>query len=214
MLLGVRGVDLSGRRFGMLTVIEKVKVERGIYKWKCLCDCGKEHLVTTWHLVNGDVKSCGCNHFKACVTHGMTETRLYHIWCTMKARCFRKTSAKYPRYGGRGITMCDEWKNNFQNFYDWSMANGYKENLSIDRIDNNGDYCPSNCRWTDAVTQMNNTSANVLIEYNGEIKTIAQTARDNGISQSLLWKRLNRGWSVKKSIETPKITTFLGSTDV
>lgn len=210
--MGVQGADLTGQRFGKLLVIEKVKFGYANYKWRCVCDCGNEHFVKTYHLLHGDVKSCGCEHFKACVTHGMTETRLYHIWCTMKARCYRKTAQKYQRYGGRGIVMCEEWKNDFQSFYDWSMANGYQDNLSIDRIDNDGNYYPSNCRWADARTQANNTSSNIYFEYNGERKTLSQLAREHNIKPSIVSGRIKRGWDVKRAIETPRITTFLGST--
>lgn len=210
--VGVQGADLTGQRFGKLLVIEKVKFGYANYKWRCVCDCGNEHFVKTYHLLHGDVKSCGCEHFKACVTHGMTETRLYHIWCTMKARCYRKTAQKYQRYGGRGIVMYEEWKNDFQSFYDWSMANGYQDNLSIDRIDNDGNYYPSNCRWTDARTQANNTSSNIYFEYNGERKTLSQLAREHNIKPSIVSSRIKRGWDAKRAIETPRITTFLGST--
>lgn len=206
--MGVQGVDLTGKRFGKLTVIEKVRMSYAKYKWRCICDCGNEHFVNTYHLTHGDVKSCGCEQYKACVTHGMAETRLYHIWCTMKARCYRETAQKYPRYGARGIKMLEEWKNDFQSFYDWSMANGYQENLSIDRIDNDGDYCPSNCRWADARTQANNTSTNVYIEYKGEIKTMSQLAREHNIKPSIVSRRIKRGWDAERAIETPRITTF------
>ena len=209
-LLGVQGANLTGKRFGKLIALEKVRIGYSKYKWRCVCDCGNEHFVNTYHLLHGDVKSCGCERFKACVTHGMTETRLYHIWCTMKARCLRPTSQKYERYGGRGITVCDEWRDDFTKFYDWAVSNGYRDDLSIDRINNDDGYYPENCRWATAEQQANNTSANRFIEYKGEKLTIRQASKKYGVEYRLLLRRLWRGWDVERAIETPKITKFLG----
>lgn len=199
--MGVPGVDLKGRRFGKLTVFEKVRVSYGKYKWRCLCECGNEHLVSTYHLLNGDVTSCGCMHNK--YGHGMTNTRLYNIWCTMKARCNRETSAKYSRYGGRGIRLCQEWLR-FENFYSWAMANGYEKNLSIDRIDNDGDYCPENCRWATAQQQANNTSKTKRITAFGQTRTLEEWAKETGINKKLIYKRLRMGWSEESALTIPK----------
>lgn len=146
-------IDLSGRVFSYLTVSHFVGTDKnGHALWNCKCICGNEKIVPSHKLRCGEYKSCGCMHNK--YGHGLTNTRLYHIWRTMKARCLDKNTQKYPRYGGRGITICEEWKSDFQAFYDWAMANGYREDLTIDRIDADGNYEPSNCQW---LTQSDNS---------------------------------------------------------
>lgn len=161
--------DLVGQRFGRLTVLERTNLRRRKkVLWRCLCDCGKETLVITNHLTNGNTKSCGCLHLEGNrKTHGQCGTRLYRIWKSMKTRCYSPTSPIYKHYGGRGITICDEWQK-FQPFYKWAMANGYSDKLSIDRIDVNGNYEPSNCRWATSEEQHNNTRRNVMLTCNGE----------------------------------------------
>lgn len=198
--LRIKGVDLTGKRFGNLTVIKKVRIRNGVCKWLCNCDCGKQTLVNTYHLTKGDIKSCGCKHHN--YGHCQTETRLYHIWCTMKARCLRKTSQKYPQYGGRGIKLYEPW-NRFEPFYEWAHNNGYSEDLTIDRIDNNGDYEPDNCRWATPKEQANNTRKNKKYFYNSKAMTLSEISEATGMSYKLLYGRLNRGWALEKAINTP-----------
>ena len=195
----MKRLELSGQRFGHLLVIECVGSRKGHTQWLCECDCGKKKVVDGRKLKEQQIKSCGCMHFEACKTHGQSDTRLYHIWRTMKARCDDPNSVKFNRYGARGISICKEWYD-FANFYKWAMENGYKDILSIDRIDNNGNYEPSNCRWATAIQQANNTSANVLLEFCGEVKTEAEWAREVGIRLSVISKRLKRGWSVEDAL--------------
>lgn len=160
--------DLTGQRFGRLTVIERAgsdKQKRAT--WRCRCDCGGETVVASSYLINGDVRSCGCSKSDRMIEHntkhGKAGTRLYGVWGNMVQRCTDPKHKHYCRYGGRGITVCDEWRNSFQAFYEWAMASGYDENAprgqcTLDRIDNEMGYTPNNCRWVDMVTQRHNRS--------------------------------------------------------
>lgn len=199
-------IDLTGKKFGRLTVIERTENKGKSTMWLCKCDCGNERIVSRNNLSTGHSMSCGClkkeTITKIKTTHGKRDTRLYHIWSSMKGRCITTSNHKYKNYGGRGITICEEWLNDFQAFYDWAMANGYSDDLSIDRIDVNGNYEPSNCRWTDAKTQMNNMTTNRLITYNGKTQTVSQWADETGINRGTLITRFNLGWEEERALTT------------
>lgn len=136
--------------------------------------------------------------------HGLRQTRLYGIWNGMLQRCYNPNRPKYKDYGARGIGVCDDWRHNFTAFYDWAMANGYNDRLTIDRINNDKDYEPSNCRWVTNAVQANNKSTSKYITYKGETKTVAEWAKEKNINTSTLWLRLFKSnWSIEKSLESP-----------
>lgn len=203
-----KALDLSGRRFGRLTILGRAgSDERGQALWHCKCDCGNASIVTSSNLRRGNSTSCGCFRNEKTSqrrkAHGQTKTRLYTIWENMKKRCLKPSQPHFDDYGGRGITVCAEWLNCFEDFRDWAFANGYADNLSIDRIDVNGNYCPENCRWVDVQTQMNNTRRNNFITFNGETHTLAEWSRLTGINYMSLKTRLQRGWSIEKALTEP-----------
>lgn len=201
-------IDLTGKKFGRLTVISHAgKTSYGENRWLCKCDCGKQKVIFGSLLRSGHTKSCGCLareiSSERLKTHGQTDTRLFEIWHGMKARCYRKTASNFRRYGARGIEMCDEWKNSFEAFRDWSISHGYADNLTIDRIDNDNGYSPDNCRWTDNHTQCNNKSCNRYITANGETHTVTEWAIKLNAIPETLTARLKRGWSDEQTINTP-----------
>ncbi len=210
----MRTVDLTGRKFGKLTVLRKAEPElighnRNQTYWVCQCDCGNSDsiLVTTGHLTTGHTKSCGClkklfskEHF---TTHGMTGTRIYTTWIHMKQRCTNPKDKEYHRYGGRGIMVCDDWlrPDGFESFYKWAMENGYQDHLTIDRIDNNGNYTPENCRWATKKQQMNNVDYNVRLTYNNVTHTIAEWAEILGLKQDTIQARIKYyGYSIEDAL--------------
>jgi hypothetical protein len=267
--------DLIGMRFGRLTVIKRTELKKHKeLTWLCVCDCGKETIVTTGHLKNGDTKSCGClggeiagqRYFKdmtgkeighltvirisgyskdhrvmweclcdcgkivqrkgkglrsgnpeskscGCCSldnipsektvkakHMGTKTRLFRIWSSMKNRCRCENWEGYKRYGGRGITVCNEWTNDYKKFRDWAMSHGYSDTLTLDRIDVNGNYEPSNCRWATWQEQANNRRKSLFVIYNGETKSIPDWARLFKINNVTLRNRLKRGLSMEEAI--------------
>lgn len=151
-------INLTGMKFGKLTVIERLSNQKGYVVYKCVCECGKYRNARAEDLKSGIATDCKKYKLEH---HGLCKSRLYWVWHSMKDRCYNPKATSYKHYGGRGIKVCDEWKNSFKTFYDWSYSNGYDENAprnkcTIDRINNDGDYEPSNCRWVDAKIQASN----------------------------------------------------------
>lgn len=203
-------IDLTGQRFGRLTVVKRVEnqISHGgtiNVRWLCKCDCLREVVVRAKDLRSGRTQSCGCLHSETFThkTHGLSNSRLCDIWNRIKQRCYNCKCNDFPYYGGRGITICDEWLHDFMLFYNWAISNGYRDNLTIDRIDVNGNYDPSNCRWATNKAQQNNKRNNRLLTYNNKSQTIAQWADEYGMSYGKLYNRILRGWSVEKSLNTP-----------
>lgn len=207
----MRGKDIRGQRFGRLIAIELVgKDAYGYNLWRCKCDCGKEKLVSLKYLGKG-TSSCGCYaeeiQMRNRTKHGKRYTRLYQVHKTMLQRCSNPNAHEYENYGGRGIKVCDEWKD-FERFEKWAIENGYDDsakhgNCTLDRIDSNGDYEPSNCRWTTMKHQQRNRRNNVLITYNGETHCMSEWAEIIGIPYGTFIKRIAYGWSIERAITTP-----------
>ena len=190
-------IDLTGKRYGKLIVLDIYKNKNQRTKWVCLCECGNEKIILGDSLKSGKTRSCGCLRFNVGKTnkkHGKTNTRLFTIWNDMKQRCSNPKQPSYKNYGGRDIKVCNEWLNNFQNFYNWAISNGYNENLSIDRIDVNGDYEPSNCRWATSRKQGNNKRTNRIVFYKGKKYTISELSELIKIPYATLLWRINHNW--------------------
>lgn len=205
--------DLTGKKFGRLLVLERTENRGKATTWKCLCDCGNFTRVTASRLVSGETKSCGCIHkemmHKKFYKHGGSSSKLVSVWRHMIARCYDKIDPEYNRYGARGISICDEWKE-YGNFYRWAISAGYDENAergncTLDRVDNNGNYEPQNCRFVSMKVQSNNRRSNRIIDFNGESHTVSEWAEIIGIRPSALSRRINAlGWSVEQALTTPK----------
>lgn len=211
--------DIIGKRFGRLIVFEYSharKLPCGKYKhyYKCRCDCGNECICDRGHLKTGHTQSCGCRQKESVIKKNIeTATRqgdvvkykrLYNCWTGMLNRCENKKDVAYHRYGGRGIKICDEW-HNWVAFKEWALNNGYSDDLTIDRINVNGNYEPQNCRWADRIAQANNTRANRYIEYKGKVQSLASWCRELHKEKfyDLIRGRLNRGWSIEKAFNEP-----------
>lgn len=196
-----------GDKYGRLTVIaEAGRSKHNRRRIRCACDCGKEVVVMAGSLKTGNTKSCGCYWLevvkKKNSTHQMTGTGLYNSWRAMKERCLNPNSSSYPNYGGRGITICNDWLK-FKVFRRWATAAGYRKGLSIERVNNDGPYCPENCTWGTRMQQSNNRRNNHTVEFNGETKSIAEWSRQLNINYRTLQDRLARGWPPEKALLTP-----------
>jgi len=203
-------IDITGQKFGRLTVVEFVEVRKNKSYWKCKCDCGKEKITVNNSLKKGNTKSCGCisKEKNSNLRHGMGSTRFYRIHQSIKTRCLNSNTQHYEYYGGRGVKVCDEWLE-FKGFQE--MYSSYLEhikihgekNTTIERIDVNGNYCKENCRWATMKEQGRNKRSNVYIIYKGELKTKGEWLEKLNLNRSLINKRLQMGWTIEKAFETP-----------
>lgn len=199
---------MIGKKFGRLTVIKKVGVDNRRYlTWLCKCDCGSEVIVRGVNLRNGNTKSCGCitreRMHKLNLATGECKSRLYRIWICMKTRCTNNKIPQYKDYGGRCISICDEWKHDYKTFRDWALSHGYRDDLSIERINNDGNYEPSNCKWGTLHEQNRNRRSNNMITFNGKTQCALDWALEFGMKPNTLFARFHRGWSVEKTLTTP-----------
>lgn len=196
-----RRKDLSGKTFGRLTVMHYTHSDsHRVPHYLCKCECGTEKIISSQSLKRGLTVSCGCYHRERHHVHGITGHPLLDVYRHMKDRCSDPTYHAYKDYGGRGITVCDEWMNDAKAFYDWAVSNGYKEGLTLDRVDNNGNYEPSNCRWATRTEQGNNKRNNIVLEFNGKAMTLHDWARALNINPGTLDSRLRNGWSIEKAL--------------
>lgn len=198
----------EGDRYGRLVIIKESGSIKYYRNFLCKCDCGNEVIVRLTHMRSGNSKSCGCLQSEvrkvSSLKHGSSTSRLYRTWNRMRQRCTNPRNNNFLRYGARGISVCKEW-DDFMAFEKWSHANGYATDLTIDRINNNGNYEPGNCRWTTLAVQMVNKENNVFIEYNGQKKTISMWSRDFGLTQECLGRRLRDGWSMERASQMPPL---------
>ncbi len=207
-------LNLIGRKFEKLTVISQAESRNRKAFWNCKCDCGTASVVRTSSLTSGNTRSCGClqkeiaslegkkRYKHGFSSKGLCSSGVYKSWSHMKQRCLNENNKSYPRYGGRGIEVCEEWIE-FENFYKWALENGYKKGLSIERINKDGDYRPDNCKWATSREQNNNKSGNQIILYQGQEKTIGEWAEILNIKYSTLHARIKNGWDVKQAFLTP-----------
>lgn len=192
--------DLTGQKFGRLTAIEVDEGHPGKRTfWVCQCDCGNIKSVRSDSLQSGGIKSCGClkretdaanvsrNH-----KHKLSKTPLYNVWQGMKGRCYNENDPRFADWGGRGIQVCEEWRHDFMAFHDWALANGYREGLSIDRIDNDGDYRPDNCRWATQKQQSRNRRSNINITIGNSTRTLLEWCEIFGLNYNAVNMRYRR----------------------
>ena len=216
-------LDLTGQRFERLFVIKQVGVSKdGQKTYLCRCDCGNEKIIKSGSLRSGGTKSCGCYNAdrirkrnKRNSKHGGCGSRLYGIWMDMRTRCRFKKSINWHLYGGRGIKVCNEWQNDFSAFRDWALLNGYEDGLQIDRIDNDGNYEPDNCKWSTVSEQGNNRRTCVYITIDEETKTLTEWCKITGVSRSTAYNRIYKGWEPKRAVtEKTKPVKKLSQEDV
>lgn len=208
--------DLTGKRFGRLTVLERHGSDvHGAPTWKCKCDCGNISIVGRCGLISGGTKSCGClakelssaRMAKIATTHGESRSRLYFVWRAMLDRCENPNRPQYKNYGGRGIRVCFEW-HEYSKFSEWAKASGYDElanygDCTLDRVDDAGDYCSSNCRWSNMTVQQRNKRTNVFVDLDGSQVQLSAACEIQGLNYPAVIQRIKSGWSEYDALHTP-----------
>lgn len=199
----VHALNLVGEKYGRLTVLSKHgKNKRGEISWLCRCDCGTVKPIIAGHLRKGNTKSCGCYHRDAVTSHGMTKMPTFRSWESMKQRCLNPNNRAYSEYGGRGIKVHSQWIDSFDTFL--SDMGDRPKGTSLDRIDVNGDYTPSNCRWATRSEQQRNKRVTAYLKLNGVEKPVKCWSDETGIPSDVIFWRIRNGWSVEKALTTPK----------
>lgn len=198
-------LDLQGRRFGRLLALRQHELKKHGWDWLFRCDCGKEVVLRGSQVARLHTRSCGCLRVDTSreqeTTHGKKNTRVYRCWSQMKRRCLNETDRRFADYGGRGIKVCDRWRESFENFY--ADMGDPPEGTSLERKDVNGDYCKDNCVWATDTEQANNKRNNRRVTYRGETKTLMQWARELNLNYTALVYRLNRGWTPEQAFTEP-----------
>jgi hypothetical protein len=202
----MKSKSLVGKRFSKLIVLKYAETKNESRFWSCRCDCGNKTLACSSALNSGHKKSCGClariNLALSRITHGKSKTREYSIYCGMLARCYNRNKKIYRRYGGRGISVCKRWRHSFNNFLA-DMGNLPTPNHTLDRINNDGNYKPSNCRWATMAEQCKNRRTSIKITYNGETKILSDWAKLLGFNQTTLKQRIVKlHWPTKRAFTT------------
>lgn len=205
----MKRLDLVGNKYGRLLVINKAEPLKGHTRWLCKCDCGNECIVYSTSLKTGNTTSCGCfkkeNARKLYSSVRQNNKDLYAVWNGIKQRCTNRNNKSYHNYGGRGIKMDEKWAGNYETFYRWAMHSGYQKGKQIDRIDNDGDYCESNCRFVDIEIQANNKRNVTLYTINEETKSLAQWCREYNQDYKFVYQRIHKlGWNILDALTTPR----------
>lgn len=213
-----RIINMVGKEFNGCVVLGSKGMDKDKKaRWGCRCYCGKNFVTTGKSIRAGKTKSCGCFKTKVIVKagkenkiHGETKTRLYNIWHGMKKRCSTPSDTSYKNYGAKGIRVCKEWLDSYENFRGWALSNGYEEHLTLDRIESDKNYSPDNCRWANWITQGRNRSSNVFVNFKGKKMTLSQVAEEIGESREMVWYRHKHGIQLDKQ----KRRTFVKEDDL
>lgn len=205
-------INEVGNKYGRLLVTKYVGKIKNKTSWECICDCGNTKIVPGINLRTGQTRSCGCLHREQLIARQKkydVPKRLRYIWHKIIDRCENEKNVAYKYYGGKGIKVCDTWHDSYQ-FFQWAMSNGYSENLTIDRINFNGNYEPNNCRWVSFKKQQNNKSNNRYETINGITKTVQEWCEYYEVKTALVWNRLTRGWAFEDALLKPSQKEFNG----
>jgi len=205
ILINRRSIDYTGLRFSCWLVISEAYKIGKQRAWNCLCDCGTSKIIAGHSLKKGDSKSCGCRKgdyiSEKIGTHKRSKSSIYSIWISLRDRCNNSNDPSYQNYGGRGITVCERWDSSFENFL--ADMGERPKGAQIDRIDNNGDYCPENCRWVNAKSNSRNRRNNNVVTFNGKSMTIAEWSEVTGLPDKTLYYRISKGWSIERALTEP-----------